>query len=112
MKKILITGAAGYLGRGMIIPFKDDYDLRLMDIAPISNDTYETMTGDVTDLEQVRKAVAGVDAVIIAHMVAWSRDGTWRREPPLHFDVNVKGAANLYFAGNDYPPKNEPDPDP
>ena len=30
--KVLVTGAAGFLGRGLVLPFEGVHDLRLMDV--------------------------------------------------------------------------------
>jgi len=94
--KVLITGAAGHLGRGIIVPFEEHgHDLRLMDVTPMTSE-HETVVGDVADLETVRAALAGVDGLLIAHMAPTRPDsyGT----PTIPFDANVKGTANLFFA--------------
>jgi len=94
--KVLVTGAAGYLGRGLIVPFADHgHELRLMDVREFDS-PHEVVAGTVEDLDQVRDMVAGVDAVVIAHMAPRSPDSY--AEPPVCFDINVKGTANLLFA--------------
>jgi nucleoside-diphosphate-sugar epimerase len=94
--RVLITGAAGYLGRGLRQPFeREGYTLRLMDIAPFES-PHEKFIGDVAQLESVRKAVAGMDAMVIAHMAPRRPDAYVT--PVVPFDVNVKGTANLFFA--------------
>jgi len=93
---ILITGAAGYLARGLIVPFeRTEYSLRLMDVIPITS-RHETLIADVADLDAVRGAVKGMDAIIIAHMAPRNPDSYLA--PTLPFDINVKGAANLFHA--------------
>ena len=95
--KVLVTGAGGFLGRGLIVPFEEKgYDLRLMDVMPFQS-PHETIVGDVADLEAVRRALDGVDAVVIAHMA--SRQAGSYEIPTLPFDANVKGTANIFFAG-------------
>jgi len=94
--KVLVTGAAGFLGRGLIIPFEEQgHALRLMDIAPFSSPRHEVVSGDVGDYDQVERAVQGVDGLVIAHMVP---QGESYKTPRLPFDVNVKGTANLFHA--------------
>jgi uronate dehydrogenase len=94
--KVLITGAAGYLGRGLRIPFeKHGHQLRLMDVVPVDS-PHENIKGDVANLDDVRKAAAGMDAMVIAHMAPRSPDSY--SEPPVCFDINVKGTANLFHA--------------
>lgn len=92
--RILVTGAGGYLGRAMIEPFEGKHDLRLMDVVPFES-KHEIVVGDVADLDAVRKAVEGMDALVIAHMA--SRQAGAYELPTLPFDVNVKGTANLFF---------------
>ena len=61
--KVLITGAGGFLGKGLIIPFEESGDkLRLMDIVSFSS-PHETVIGNVSDLDTVMKAAEGVDAI-------------------------------------------------
>jgi len=96
--KILFTGSAGYLGRGVIIPFETSgHTLRLMDVRPF-NTPHECVVGDVADLETVRTVVRGVDAVVIAHM---AKNPDAYTTPTIAFDVNVKGVANLFFAAHE-----------
>lgn len=93
--KILITGAGGYLGKAMVLPFEGKHELRLMDVAPFSS-VHEMRVGDVADLDTVRAAVKGMDALCIAHMAS-NQAGAYKT-PPVAFDANVKGTANLFFA--------------
>jgi nucleoside-diphosphate-sugar epimerase len=93
--KVLVTGAAGFLGRGLVIPFQGKSDLRLMDVADWDT-PHEKVVGSVADLDTVLRAAEGVDALVIAHMAPQGKVsyGT----PTLPYDVNVKGTANLFFA--------------
>ena len=94
--KILVTGAGGYLGRGMIAPLvAAGHTLRLMDVVPFES-PHEVVVGDVSDLEACRRALAGQDAVVIAHM-APNRPEVYAT-PVMPFDINVKGTANLFAA--------------
>lgn len=93
--KILITGAAGYLGRGLVKPFLGKHELRLMDVADWQAPAGK-LIGSVADLDLCRKAMQGMDAVVIAHM-ATRQTGSYET-PVLPFDINVKGTANLFFA--------------
>jgi nucleoside-diphosphate-sugar epimerase len=94
--RVLITGASGFLGQGLVVPFEERGDtLRLLDVAPMET-PHEQVAGDVTDLEFAINAVDGVDAIVIAHM-ARNSDGAYD-VPTKPFDVNVKGTANLFHA--------------
>jgi nucleoside-diphosphate-sugar epimerase len=93
--KILVTGAGGFLGRGLIVPFEGKHDLRLMDVVDWPT-THEKVIGSVADLDTCRKALQGCDAMVIAHMA--SRQAGSYETPELPMDVNVKGTVNLFFA--------------
>ncbi len=92
--KVLVTGAGGFLGRGLIVPFEGKHDLRLMDVVDWET-PHEKIIGSVADLDTCRKALEGCDAMVIAHMA--SRQAGSYDEPTLPMDVNVKGTANLFF---------------
>ncbi len=95
--KTLITGAGGFLGRGMVEAFDGRHDLRLMDVVDFDT-PHEKLVADVADLDACRAAVDGCDAAVIAHMAS-RQAGAYDRGPGLPFDANVKGTANLFFAG-------------
>jgi nucleoside-diphosphate-sugar epimerase len=66
MKKVLITGAAGRIGRNLHAGLADRYRLRLMyhhTVLPVGPNE-EAVVADLGDLEGVRRAVQGVDAVV------------------------------------------------
>jgi nucleoside-diphosphate-sugar epimerase len=97
--KVLITGAAGYLGHGLIVANEPHHTLRLMDVAPIPNTRHEMVVASVEDYTAVKEAVRGVDAIIIAHM-APRKPGVYDT-PEKPFDITVKGTANLYAAAHE-----------
>jgi len=93
--KVLVTGAGGFLGRGLIAALEGRHELRLLDVCDWAT-PHEKLIGSVADLETCRQAVAGREAIVIAHMASW-QSGSYN-SPELPFDVNVKGTANLFFA--------------
>ena len=96
--KVLITGANGFLGHGLVPAFEGKYDLRLMDVTAFTSAKHEVVVGDVADLATVQNAVKGVDALVIAHMLSRTHDKTAYQAPCRPFDANVKGTANLFYA--------------
>lgn len=94
--KILITGGGGFLGSGMCIPLAEaGHELRLMGRRAFES-PHDVFPGDVTKLEDVEKALEGMDALIINHMAP--RDPNAYETPDMCYDINVKGTANLFFA--------------
>ncbi len=97
--KILVTGAAGFLGRGLIIPFEEHgHTLRLMDVAEFSSPRHEVVVGDVSNYDQVERAVQGMEGIVIAHMASRGPDDINYKTPQMAFDINVKGTAFLFHA--------------
>ncbi len=99
--RVLITGAAGYLGAGLIQAFAGRHELRLLDVVetPCDAEGCESLVGSVADLDCCREAMSGVDAMVIAHMAPRGR-GLYA-SPAVPFEVNVTGTANLYTAARD-----------
>ncbi|MGD0088590.1 MAG: NAD(P)-dependent oxidoreductase [Planctomycetota bacterium] len=96
--KILIVGAAGFVGRGILVSFTEHgHALRLLDVAPFAS-RHEVLIGDVTDYACVEKAVTGMDGIVIAHMAPRGIKDVNYATPEMAFNINVKGTANLFHA--------------
>lgn len=99
--KVLITGAAGTIGRRLADYLRDRHDLILADLhppaAPQSNDDWRRV--DITRLGDLTEACRGVDAIV--HLaIASGHEGDYEDEAfnDLRFDVNVKGTAHVFQA--------------
>jgi nucleoside-diphosphate-sugar epimerase len=93
--RVLITGAAGFLGRALAAVLAEENETRLFDlVAPGAVKGHEWMTGDVTNPDDVARACAGMEAIVISHM-APNRPEIYG-DPRVPFDVNVKGTAFLF----------------
>lgn len=94
IKKILITGAAGYLAQFIIERLHPNYELTLTDIVEPDQESDGTtfIKADVTDLSEMEAACAEHDAAI--HLVALVRE---RHGKPLslYAEVMVKGTWNV-----------------
>lgn len=93
--RILITGAAGLIGRELTRALEAEHDLRLGDIRPLAGDR-RFVPLDVADPARVHAAVAGMDAVI--HLAAASgHEGEYEDDAfnQVRFDVNVRGTHNV-----------------
>jgi nucleoside-diphosphate-sugar epimerase len=60
---VLVTGAAGRVGRCVTQALREKYSVRTFDRVPIANDA-ANHTGDLADRAAVERAVAGVDTVV------------------------------------------------
>lgn len=93
-KTVLLTGAAGGVARFLRTELAGHYDLRLSDRVILEDlgDNESFVAADLADMEAVRRAVEGVDAII--HLGAFSVEGSWKTI--LH--ANIEGTYNLYEA--------------
>lgn len=94
-RTVLLTGAAGGLGTLMrdLLPAYG-YELRLMDLRPIEGEP-EALVADLADLDAVREAVRGVDAII--HLAGISLEAPFDRI----LDANIVGTYHLYEAARE-----------
>lgn len=93
--KLLLSGSAGYTGKGVAQTLKAHHFVRGFDLRDSGENVHESIVGDIADLDLCRKAVEGMDAVVHCHMAP---NPIGYKTPPMAFDVNVKGTANLYHA--------------
>ena len=96
--RVLITGAAGYVGRHIRRGLEADHDLRLGDITIPEGDA-RWVPLDVTRPATVANAMQGIDAVL--HLaVASGHEGDYEDDAfnQTRFDVHVKGTCNVLEA--------------
>lgn len=88
--RVLITGAAGAVARGVIWRLERVYDLRLADVVQSQQFTHhDWAVGSILDREFVERAVQDVQAVVHFAIARKAEDPADTTE--LIFDVNVKG---------------------
>jgi len=95
---VLITGAAGYVGRQLTRGLEGPHELRLADVQSL-DDEARFVAADVTRLDDMVRAMEGIDAVV--HLaVASGLEGEVEEDTfnQLRFDVNVKGTYNVLEA--------------
>lgn len=94
MKKILVTGGAGYKGCILAQKLLDKgyevvvYDLMLFgdEGLPKANGKLKKIKADIRDIEAFKKALKGVDGVI--HMACMSNDPSYEYDPGLSKSIN------------------------
>jgi uronate dehydrogenase len=95
MKRILITGAAGDVGRRITPLLSKIYPhVRLSDLVVPQglNATQDFIQADLADMTSVHKAVVGVDAIV--HLGGFSVEGSW----DTILNANIIGCYNLFEA--------------
>jgi uronate dehydrogenase len=100
--RVLITGAAGYVGGHLTRGLEGQHDLRLADVQPL-DDEAGFVPADVTRLEDMLRVMDRMEAVV--HLaVASGLEGEVEQDAfnPSRFDVNVKGTYNVLEAARRY----------
>ena len=85
MKKLLLTGASGFLGNKIADFYKENYTL----ITP----THSEM--DISDEKSVNEYFAKHTPDIVIHCAAISDTGICEKNPELSFQVNLTGSENI-----------------
>jgi UDP-glucose 4-epimerase len=92
--KILVTGAAGFLGANVVRHFLNQgFDVTTFDKADHAIDGAKTVLGDLLDPASVNDAVEGHDAIV--HIGAIGDVYLAGEQPALASSVNVVGSAHI-----------------
>jgi len=104
MKKVLIFGIGGFVGRYLTREFKNHgYHVWGSDITPLAwhdNDVFFS-TADLLDFEQIRKLIMSVSPDCIVNLAAISSVGQSWKIPQTTFSVNVIGPLNILQAAKE-----------
>jgi uronate dehydrogenase len=95
MKRILLTGASGKIGRSLRFALRDEYHLTLFNRSSISDlgPTETLVQGDTVDAGAVERAARGADAIV--DMAGVSDVASFRQRL---LPVNVLGTYNVFEA--------------
>ena len=94
--RVLVTGASGRIGRHVVDALAGGHEVSVLDLAPPAQDV-PFVEGDVQDLDTVRAAMDGQDAVI--HLAGI--DLGVPAPPEAYFGVNVMGTWNTVQAARE-----------
>jgi len=108
IKKVLVTGGAGYVGSALVPKLLDDgYQVNVLDLylygdifgAHRQNSNLGQYRGDIRDETLVQQALAGCDAVI--HLACISNDPSYDLNPALGKSINFDAFRPLVRASKD-----------
>ena len=109
MKKVLVTGGAGYIGSVLVkLLLNRGYFVRVLDnlsfggeaiVELLNNDNFDFIKGDIRNREDLEKAMQGID--FVAHLGSIVGDPACAIDPDLTRDINLNGAKLTYTVANE-----------
>lgn len=93
--KVLVTGMGGRIGRHLVGPFQELYDLRVLDRQPVAGIS-DTHISDLQDREVLKAAMEGADVVL--HLAATSDEAPFIENLVPN---NVIGLYNVFEAARE-----------
>ena len=95
--KVLVTGAAGFIGQALARHLKElNIETRGMDLVKCPVEAIERYTGSILDLNDVNHAVRGCDTVVhLAAMLGVRRSEIKKMET---LNINIQGTINILEA--------------
>ncbi|HCT80039.1 MAG TPA: hypothetical protein DGT23_26430 [Micromonosporaceae bacterium] len=97
MRRVLVTGGDGYLGRVLTLRLiESGHEVILLGRQPLAGDAAtRRVCADLTDRQQVAAALAGLDVDGVCHLAARTSVRESLVDPVGYFSVNAVGTLNL-----------------
>jgi nucleoside-diphosphate-sugar epimerase len=96
--RILVVGGSGYIG-GMVLPIlAQQHTLRVFDLRPPADPAWEYVPGSTGDLDVLRRAAEGVDALL--YMAMGEKVYDTASGIATNFDASVKGVYLALYAAH------------
>ena len=95
--KVLVTGGSGFIGSHVVDKLRDkEFDVRVFDMVVPDRRDVEFYHGSLLDLDAMRMAMHGIDAVF--HLAAVADVNDVFAEPHYAESINVRGTINVLEA--------------
>ena len=99
MKKLLVTGSNGQLGRAVNIEFAGDSEFEIYNTDVAEGDGIHAL--DITDIEAVQACVREVKPYAIINCAAYTAVDAQEKDWDLSYKINAIGPRNLSIAATD-----------
>ncbi len=109
MKKVLVTGGAGYIGSVLVRLLLDNgYHVRVLDnlsfggeaiVELLNNNNFEFVKGDIRNKDDLKVAMKDIEYV--AHLASIVGDPACAVNPEVTKDINLNGAKLTYEVANE-----------
>jgi len=95
MRKILVTGVSGMLGRDVVAQFKTGYKIFGIDVKEPDEFGIEYIKIDITDLDKIYNVIPKINPDLILHLAAYTDVDKAEEEKDKCFLVNAIGTRNV-----------------